>query len=80
MAPFPQMAGAASALLGFIQMLVAATASYAVGVLPQGSALPMAMVIATGAMAALLSFTGLVLPAHPHPILLPPGEGGAKNG
>ena len=80
MAPFPQMAGAASALLGFIQMLVAAAASYAVGVLPQASALPMAMVIATGAMAALLSFTGLVLPAHPHPILLPPGEEARRTG
>jgi DHA1 family bicyclomycin/chloramphenicol resistance-like MFS transporter len=68
MAPFPQVAGAASALLGFIQMLVAAAASFAVGVLPHGSALPMAVVIAAGAMAALLSFTGLVLPAsHSEP-------------
>jgi MFS transporter, DHA1 family, multidrug resistance protein len=65
MAPFPQIAGAASALLGFIQMLVAAAASFAVGVLPHGSALPMAVVIAASAAAALLSFTGLVLPA-PH--------------
>ena len=65
MAPFPHIAGAASALLGFIQMLVAAAASFAVGVLPHGSALPMAVVIAASAAAALLSFTGLVLPA-PH--------------
>jgi MFS transporter, DHA1 family, multidrug resistance protein len=65
MAPFPRMAGAASALLGFIQMLVAAIASFAVGVLPHNSALPMSMVIAASAAAALLSFTGLVLPA-PH--------------
>ncbi|MGE5442588.1 MAG: MFS transporter, partial [Bacteroidota bacterium] len=35
MAPFPRIAGAASALLGCIQMLVAAAASFAVGVLPQ---------------------------------------------
>ena len=63
MAPFPQIAGAASALLGFIQMLVAAAASFAVGVLPHASALPMAVVIAASAAAALLSFTGLVLPA-----------------
>ncbi len=65
MAPFPRIAGAASALLGFVQMLVAAAASFAVGVLPHGSALPMAVVIAASAAAALLSFTGLVLPA-PH--------------
>ena len=63
MAPFPQIAGAASALLGFIQMLVAAAASFAVGVLPHASALPMAVVIVASAAAALLSFTGLVLPA-----------------
>jgi DHA1 family bicyclomycin/chloramphenicol resistance-like MFS transporter len=77
MAPFPQIAGAASALLGFLQMLVAAAASYAVGVLPHGSAWPMATVIAAGAVAALLSFTGLVLPNRPYP--LPTGEGGAKR-
>ena len=65
MAPFPQIAGAASALLGFVQMLVAAAASFAVGALPHGSALPMAMVIAAGALAALLSFTSLVLRARP---------------
>jgi MFS transporter, DHA1 family, multidrug resistance protein len=63
MAPFPQIAGAASALLGFIQMLVAAVASFAVGALPHGSALPMAMVIAVTAAAALLSFIGLIRPA-----------------
>jgi DHA1 family bicyclomycin/chloramphenicol resistance-like MFS transporter len=64
MAPFPRIAGAASALLGFIQMLVAAAASLAVGVLPHGSALPMAVVIAAGAAAAMLSFTTLVLSAR----------------
>jgi DHA1 family bicyclomycin/chloramphenicol resistance-like MFS transporter len=61
MAPFPRIAGAASALLGLIQMLVAAAASFAVGVLPHGSAVPMAVVIAASAAAALLSF--LILPA-----------------
>jgi DHA1 family bicyclomycin/chloramphenicol resistance-like MFS transporter len=63
MAPFPRIAGAASALLGLIQMLVAAAASFAVGVLPHGSAVPMAAVIAAGSAAALLSFTTLILPA-----------------
>ncbi len=60
MAPFPHIAGAASALLRFIQMLVAAAASFAVGVLPHASALPMAVVVAAGAAAALLSFTTLI--------------------
>ena len=64
MSPFPRIAGAASALLGCIQMLVAAAASFAVGVLPHGSALPMAAVIGAGAAAALLSFTTLILPAR----------------
>src|SRR5512144_891752 len=64
MAPFPRIAGAASALMGFIQMLVAAAASLAVGVLPHGSALPMAAVIGASALAALVSFTTLILPAQ----------------
>jgi MFS transporter, DHA1 family, multidrug resistance protein len=64
MAPFSRIAGAASALLGCIQMLVAAAASFAVGVLPDDSALPMAAVIGAGAAAALLSFTTLIPPAR----------------
>lgn len=60
MAPFPTIAGSASALLGFIQMLVAAGASAAVGLLPHNSAVPMAAVIAGGAALALLAFILLV--------------------
>jgi DHA1 family bicyclomycin/chloramphenicol resistance-like MFS transporter len=60
MAPFPTIAGSASALLGFVQMLVAAGASVAVGLLPHDSALPMATVIAGGAALALLAFILLV--------------------
>ena len=62
MAPFPRVAGSASALLGFLQMLMAALASVAVGALPHPSALPMATVIATTAVLALLGFVILVRP------------------
>ena len=60
MVPFPAIAGSASALLGFLQMLVAAAASSLVGVLPHDTALPMAAVIAGGAALALLAFIFLV--------------------
>lgn len=46
--PFPHMAGAASALLGFVQMTVAALAGFAVGQLDDGT--QMAMVTATAVM------------------------------
>jgi DHA1 family bicyclomycin/chloramphenicol resistance-like MFS transporter len=60
MAPFPQIAGAASALLGFVQMAVAAGASLAVGALGENTAVPMAATIATTAAVALALFTSLV--------------------
>lgn len=62
MAPFPRIAGSASALLGFVQMLVAALASVAVGALPHHSGLPMAAVIAVCAILALLGFLAFVRP------------------
>lgn len=62
MAPFPRIAGSASALLGFVQMLVAALASVAVGALPHRSALPMAAVIALCAILALLGFLVFLRP------------------
>jgi len=46
-APFPHMAGAASALMGFILMTLAATAGVLVGQLYNGTAVPMMAVIAT---------------------------------
>lgn len=63
MVPFPRIAGSASALLGFVQMLVAALASAAVGMLPHRSALPMAAVIAACTVLALLGFIILVRPS-----------------
>ncbi len=64
MAPFPRIAGAASALLGFVQMLVAAGASLATGLLHAPSALPMAGVIAACAVLATATFIALVRPSR----------------
>lgn len=54
--PFPQMAGAASALLGFTQMTVAAGVGIAVGHSGDGTALGMMLAIASVSVAGLLSF------------------------
>lgn len=58
--PFPQMAGAASALLGVVQMSVAAAAGVVVGQLHSGTPLAMATTIALMGAAGLVSFVGLV--------------------
>lgn len=60
MAPFPRIAGAASALLGFVQMLVAGCATLVAGAFPHRSQLPMAAVIAVCTVVAFCAFTGLV--------------------
>jgi DHA1 family bicyclomycin/chloramphenicol resistance-like MFS transporter len=56
LASYPRAAGSASALLGLGQYVVGAAAAPLVGVLGSGTALPMAVVIATLSSAALLSF------------------------
>lgn len=53
MAPFPDRAGSASALLGTVQFGIAAVAGSAVGHLHDGTALPMAAVIAACGLLAL---------------------------
>src|SRR5215470_10356310 len=58
--PFPRAAGAASALLGFTQMTVAAVIGVAVAALYNGSAIPMAATVATVALGVLLAFLSLV--------------------
>lgn len=63
--PFPRMAGAASALIGFVQMAVASVAGFLVGHLHDGTALPMTGVIAAMAMATLGCYLGLVRPNLP---------------
>jgi DHA1 family bicyclomycin/chloramphenicol resistance-like MFS transporter len=54
MAPFPKTAGAASALIGFAQMAMAALGSTAIAVFADGTAVPMAAaVFGMGALSAL---------------------------
>jgi DHA1 family bicyclomycin/chloramphenicol resistance-like MFS transporter len=56
MEPLPQMAGMAASLLGAVQMAGGAAAGYAVNALYDGTALPMAAIIATMGTGALLSY------------------------
>jgi DHA1 family bicyclomycin/chloramphenicol resistance-like MFS transporter len=60
MLPFPQMAGAASAMLGFWQMLLAALATLATALLPQASALGMAALLAALAAASVAARLALL--------------------
>lgn len=66
LANFPRMAGSASALFGFTQMVVAATVGALVGYFHDGTSLVMAAVIATCAIAALASYL-LLVQRHPAP-------------
>jgi len=54
MAPFPEVAGSASALLGMFQFGVGATSGALVGFFHNGTALPMAIGLATCAVAGLV--------------------------
>lgn len=59
-APYPKTAGVASALVGFTQMMLAAGAGALVGVLHDGTAVPMMAVVAlSGALAWVFSRTPL---------------------
>jgi DHA1 family bicyclomycin/chloramphenicol resistance-like MFS transporter len=60
LAPFPRIAGTASALLGFLQMIIAGSASVVVGRFAGASPVAMAAVIALVSAAALAAFTMLV--------------------
>ena len=60
MAPFPEKAGSASALLGSVQFAIAAIASAAVGIFHNGTAVPMAAVIGTCGLLAFASYRWLV--------------------
>ncbi len=57
--PFPRMAGAASALMGFLQMAIAASFGIAFGQLHDGTAMPMAALIAAASCCGLASFVML---------------------
>ncbi len=60
MAPFPRNAGAASALMGFFQMLVAALASALAGWMPKSTQLPMALLMLVMAALALVGFMAFI--------------------
>lgn len=64
MAPHGQRAGAASALLGTLQFTIAAVASILVGVLHDGTAVPMAAIIALCGLIAPLLYRSLIRPAR----------------
>ncbi len=59
-APFPQCAGSASSLFGFIQMTAAALMGAAVGQFHDGTSRTMAIIIALAAVGAWISYLGLV--------------------
>src|SRR3546814_15757587 len=63
--PFPTMAGAASSLLGFSQMGVAAAVGLGIGHTFDGTARPMATGMALAALAKLLSFRLVGWPVSP---------------
>jgi len=62
--PFPRMAGAASALMGFIQMGIAAVIGIAVAEAFDGTARPMATGVALTGVSTLLFFTAMVKGRH----------------
>lgn len=59
-APFPKMAGTASALQGFVQMAAGAGMGVLVGQLYDGSVLPMVLVIAAAGWISLAAYLGLI--------------------
>jgi DHA1 family bicyclomycin/chloramphenicol resistance-like MFS transporter len=63
---YPRMAGAASSLLGCLQMTIAALVGIAVGHLHDGTAVPMTGMIAVAALGVLLSWLLLARPGAAH--------------
>ncbi len=59
---YPHMAGSASSLMGFIQMSIAALLGVAVGLLHDGTHLPMASAIAVASFGIAAAWLGLVRP------------------
>ena len=60
LAPFPRAAGAASALAGFVQMATGVLSGLTLGLLHDGSAAPMTLLVALSAVSAALFFACLV--------------------
>ena len=64
LAEHPEAAGSASALLGVLQFIVGAAVAPLVGIAGEGTALPMAVLIAILGMGALLAHFFLSRPAE----------------
>lgn len=62
--PFPHMAGAASALMGFLQMGTAAAVSFSIGLLDDGTQIPMTLAIALMGILSIVSYLVLVRGAN----------------
>lgn len=67
MGPFPEVAGSASSLLGMLQYAVGAATGALVGFLHDGTALPMAGVVALASAAGALALALLARPSPPAP-------------
>ncbi|HZQ62649.1 MAG TPA: hypothetical protein VFC24_14950 [Casimicrobiaceae bacterium] len=63
--PFPAIAGSAASLLSFAQFVIASSSALIVGLAFDGTARPMATVIAVASVLAFLAFRLLVRPATP---------------
>jgi DHA1 family bicyclomycin/chloramphenicol resistance-like MFS transporter len=64
-APFPHMAGTASSLLGFLQMLIAATVGVAIGHATAADAVAMATAILLSSLAAFAGYRLILRPGRP---------------
>lgn len=58
--PFPELAGTASSLVGFVQFCAGAATATAVGLLHDGTQMPMTLTIGAAGLASLLAFAVLV--------------------
>ena len=59
-----EQAGSASALLGFFSMVAGGLAAPLVGIAGEGNALPMALLMLSGCLAAYASYARYIAPAH----------------
>src|SRR6201997_4392504 len=66
---FPRVAGAASGLIGFLQMMVAALGTFLIGQLPQAT--PLSMVAVVGGCLALALAFGVIVWRIPEEMLRP---------
>ena len=65
LSPFPQLAGSASSLLGFLQLMAAAATAALIGVLDDGTQVPMTTMIFVATVGGLLAYLLLVRGRRP---------------